>query len=250
MVLDLQVEVIAEDPLVPAGHVAGDIGAIPQDRLGDFTTETGGGNDQPLAVALEGGLIDASPGKDAPTTHAPQVADARQLHQIAIADSVLGENNQVVAALFLRGIGVINGAIDDIHLVADDRLHRAAAAELQELNGAVHDAVVGEGDRRHAQLLRPLHHGRQLTRPIQKAVVAVVVEGDEGQARRERWSQDWRQAKPATPDSGLRSPVRQADTPPLVIRAPGKPGDASPSPERPARSGTRPGADAPLAARP
>ena len=181
VVLDLQVEVVAEHALVPAGHISGDVGAVAQDRLGEFAAQAGGGHDQTLTVLLEGGLVDAGTGEDATAAHAAQVADAGELHQVAIAHGVLGQHHQVVTALLLGGIGVVEGTVDHVHLVADDRLHGCAAAQLQQLDGAIHHPVVGEGEGGHAQLLGPLDHGRQLAGPIQEAVVAVVVERNEGQ---------------------------------------------------------------------
>ena len=111
------------------------------------------------------------------------MAHAGELHQVAVAHRILGQHHQVVAALFLRWIGVIKGAIDDIHLIADDRLHRGALAELEQLDGAVHHTVVGEREGRHPELFSPLHHRRQLTGSIQEAVVAVVMKRNEGQRR-------------------------------------------------------------------
>ena len=180
VVLDLQVEVGAEDLLVPGRHGAGHIGAPLENRLGDLTAEAGGGHDQTLAVLAQQLLVDAGSRKDAPAAHAAQVADAGELHQVAIADGIFGQHHQVVALLLFL-LGVINGAIDDIHLIADDRLDARLGAELQQLDGAIHDAVVGQGQGRHAQLQGPLHHRRQLAGPIQEAVVAVVVERYEGQ---------------------------------------------------------------------
>ena len=77
------------------------------------------------------------------------MADAGELHQVAIADRVLGQHHQVVALLLFL-LGVINGTIDDIHLVADDRLDPGLCAELEQLDGAVHHTVVGECKGWHA----------------------------------------------------------------------------------------------------
>ena len=93
------------------------------------------------------------------------MADAGELHQVAIADRVLGQHHQVVALLLFL-LGVINGAIDDIHLIADDRLDPGLGAKLEQLNGAIHDAVIGECKGWHAQLHSPIHHRRQLARPV------------------------------------------------------------------------------------
>ena len=178
VVLDLEVVVVAEDLLVPSRHLASHIGATTQNRLGDLATEAGRRDDQAVAVLLQQLLVDAGTGEDPASTHPPQVTDAGELHQIAIAGGVFRQHHQVVSLLLL-GLRVVDGPIDHIHLIADDRLEICALTELQQLNRAVHHAVIGQGDGWHAQLLRPLHHGRQLRRTIQKAVVAVVVERNE-----------------------------------------------------------------------
>ena len=123
-------------------------------------------------------LVDAGAGENPASAHPPQVADAGELHQIAVAGGIFGQHHQVISLLFL-GLRIVNGAVDHIHLVADDRLEIRSLTELQQLNRAVHHAVICQRDGRHAQLLRPLHHRRQLRRAIQKAVVAVVVERNE-----------------------------------------------------------------------
>ena len=71
------------------------------------------------------------------------MADAGELDQVAIADRIFGQHHQVVSALLFL-LRVINGAIDDIHLIADDRLDPGLSAKLEQLNGAIHDAVIGE----------------------------------------------------------------------------------------------------------
>ena len=93
------------------------------------------------------------------------MADAGELDQVAIADRIFGQHHQVVAALLFL-LRIINGAIDDIHLIADDRLDPGLSAELEQLDGAVHHTVVGECKGWHAQLHSPIHHRRQLARPV------------------------------------------------------------------------------------
>ena len=82
---------------------------------------------------------------------------------------------------FFLWLWILNRAVDHIHLIADDRLDAGLRAQLQQFDGAVHDAVIGEGQGRHAQGHGPLHHGRQLGGPVEEAVVAVVMEGNERQ---------------------------------------------------------------------
>ena len=197
VVLDFQVEVLAKALLVPAGHLPGHVGASLEDRLGDLAAQAGGGHDQALAVLLQGGLINAGARKDAAATHAAQVANAGELDQVAVAGGVLGQHHQVVTP-FLLGLGIVDRAVHHIHLVADDRLDAGALTELEQLDGAVHHTVVGEGQGRHAQLHGPLHHLGQLGGPIEEAVVAVVVERNEGQRR----DPGCTHAKAQTQDSG------------------------------------------------
>ncbi|CAI8357459.1 MAG: Uncharacterised protein [Cyanobium sp. ARS6] len=109
------------------------------------------------------------------------MTDAGQLDEIAITDGILGEHHQVISTLLL-GLRVINRTIDDIHLIADDRLHTTALTKLEQLHSAVHHPVIGECQCRHSQLLGTLHHLRQLGCTIQQAVVAVVVKWNESHA--------------------------------------------------------------------
>ena len=103
------------------------------------------------------------------------MTNAGELHQIAIPDGILRQNNEVISLLFFR-LRIINRTIDDIHLVANNWLEVGPLTKLEQLDRAIHHTVIGERDRGHAQLLRPFHHRGQLRRPIEQAVIAVVVE--------------------------------------------------------------------------
>ena len=121
VILDLEVVVVAENLLIPSRHLASHIGATPQNRLGDLTAEAGRGDDQAFAVLLQQFLVDAGTGENPASPHPPQVADAGELHQIAVTGGVFRQHHQVISLLFL-GLWVVNGPIDHIHLIADDRL--------------------------------------------------------------------------------------------------------------------------------
>ena len=240
VVLDLEVEVVAEDLLVPAGHIPGRIGPAPQDRLGDFPSQAGRRHHQAFAVLLEERLIDAGPRKNAPAPHPAQMADAGELHQIAVTGGIFCQHHEVIAP-FLLGLGVINGSIDDIHLIANDRLDPGSRAELEQLNGPIHHTVVGEGQGGHPKLHGPIHHCWQLGRPIQQAVIAVVVERDEGQAvRRGGFPRLGEERKIQWENCQLRTAHTRCGARP---RAPGQPQAASPSPGPRLRSGGPPEAN-------
>ena len=228
MVLNLQIEIITENVLVPGGHVTCDLGTSTQNGLRDLSTQTGCGDDQSLAVLLQKMLVDAGPGKDATSTHPTQVTDAGELDQISITDLIFRQNDEVISLLFLR-LGIVNRTVDHIHLIADNRLEISSFAQLEQLNGAIHDPVIGESDGRHPKLLGSLNHRRQLRRPIQEAVVTVVVERDECH----------------TPSLGpnARSSVHcEQSTPDVVLRAPMQPRDAPQTHRLPVRTGGPPAA--------
>ena len=105
------------------------------------------------------------------------MADAGELHKVAIPGGIFCQNNEVVSLLLFR-LRVINRAIDDIHLIANNWLEIGSLAKLEQLDRAIHHTVIGESNGGHAQLLRPLHHGGQLRRPVEQAVIAVVMEGN------------------------------------------------------------------------
>ena len=115
---------------------------------------------------------------------------------------------------------------------ADDRLEIRALAELEQLHGAIHDAVVGQGDGRHSQFLRPLHHCRKLRSPIQEAVIAVVVEGNKSHSFR-------------LGPNARSSAHEEHNTLDLVLRAPGPPMDAPQTRWRPSRTDGQPAASGP-----
>ncbi len=232
VILNLQVVVVSEHLLIPAGHITGDLRTPAQNRLGDFTAETGGGDDQPLAVLLEQLLVDAGPGEDSAAAHPPQVTDAGELHQIAVTGGVLGKNHQVIALLLFL-LRIVDRTVDHIHLIADDRLEIRALAELQQLDGSVHHTVIRQRNGGHAELPGTLDHGRQLRGAIQKAVVAVVVK--------------WYECHGVSLRPNARSSVRTAQPPPDVvgIREPGWLRDAERARQQPARTGRPPAGDAP-----
>ena len=76
------------------------------------------------------------------------MADAGELHQIAVAGGILRQHHEVIAALFF-GLWVINRTVDDIHLIADDRLDACPFAQLEKLYGSVHHSVIRECQCRH-----------------------------------------------------------------------------------------------------
>ena len=101
--------------------------------------------DHAVAVALEQLHVDAG----LAAVQALEEAGAGELGQVAEALVALREQRQVVAldlALADRAV------VDEVRLEPQDRLDAVLAARLEELDRAVHHAVVGEPERRLLEL--------------------------------------------------------------------------------------------------
>ena len=71
---------------------------------------------------------------------------------------------------------VLHPAAGHIHLTADDGLDPGGLGGLVEIDAAIHDAVVGNGHRRLAQLLHPVHQGVNAAGAVQEAVFRMHVQ--------------------------------------------------------------------------
>ena len=87
----------------------------------------------------------------------------------------------VVAHPTLDALAVV---IDDVHLAALDRLDPVLAAGLVELHRAVHDAVIGQRQRRLTERRRALGQALDPGRPVQQRVLGVDVKVGAGVAHR------------------------------------------------------------------
>ena len=104
-----------------------------------------------------------------------EVAEARQLDQVAVARVVGGEEREVGVALLL-GPTVVR----DVDLAAEDRLHALLSSLLVQLDRARQRAVVGQRDRRHLELGRARGERRNAAGSVENRVLGVDVEMDEG----------------------------------------------------------------------
>jgi hypothetical protein len=101
------------------------------------------------------------------------VRNGGELDEVFVANVVFGEHELMVfGPLFLLGDVTVN----DVHLIANDGLDAFSFTYLQQLNRAVHDAVIGEGDRIHPQFQGPIHQRIDMASTIEQAVVAVDVQ--------------------------------------------------------------------------
>ena len=118
------------------------IGAIAQQPLAEAGGQAPGEGDDPLGVLLDLGQVDARLAALQPL----EEAGRRQPHEVAIAGVVGGQQREVVA--FDAPRALVGMVVDEVDLTADDRLDPVCSACLLQLDGAVHDAVVGQPERR------------------------------------------------------------------------------------------------------
>ena len=148
VVLELEVEALrAEDVAVLAGQVAGQLPVVGLERPRDLAAEARRQPDQALAVPGEVLAVDPRL-----VVVAVDVGVGDQPAQVAVADQVLGQQDQVeglgVGLAFLVG----HRPPRDVRLDADDRPDPPGGRRLVEGHGAVERAVVGQGQRVEAEL--------------------------------------------------------------------------------------------------
>ena len=189
VVLELDEERIPpEDVLETGGPLRGQLHVALEQGLQHHASEAAGGGDDARAEPLEQLPVDAG------LVVVPlEVGGARQLHEVAVARSSLGQQGQVVVEL-LPVIAVASPVVDatpphrplvpglggHVGLGADDRLDPPGPALLVEVENAVHVAVIGDADRR-----LPVGGGRgddvgDPGRAVEHGELGVQVQVDEG----------------------------------------------------------------------
>ncbi len=180
--LDLDVEILlAEDLLIPGAELLGVLALAVEDVVGELGRDAAREADQPFRMAFEDLLVD--PGL---VIEPFEERHRGEPHQIADPLTVPGQQGEVEVVLVAReppagALGPSTGR--DVSLHANDRLDLGRFRLPEKLHGSVEVAVVGHGNGRHPQRLGPLDQGRDLARPVQKAVMAVAMQVDERPAR-------------------------------------------------------------------
>ena len=103
-----------------------------------------------------------------------------QLHQVAVAGIVAGQQHQVGRAA-LAGVLVVPAVVGDVDLAADDGLDAGVAAGGVEVHNTIEGAVVGDGQRIHAQLAGAGDQFRDAADAVEHTVFGVNVEMGERQ---------------------------------------------------------------------
>ena len=126
--LQFEVVVVAEDPLVPADRLLGLLQITGRDGARHLARQTGRAADQPLVVLLDLGAVGARTHVE---TVGPRLRD--DLDEVVVSLEVLGQQDQVVAALVLLALLVLKAPPRDIDLAADDGLEVRHGLEPRDL---------------------------------------------------------------------------------------------------------------------
>ena len=121
--------------------------ALGDQPLAEARLEAARERDHAVRVAVEELRVDARLAAAKPSRKPPR----GELDEVAEARVGGRQQGQVVALPAALGAAVV----DQVGLEPEDRLDPVVAARLVVLDRAVHDPVVGQAERRHAQLGRP-----------------------------------------------------------------------------------------------
>ena len=180
LVLDLEEVPVAEDLPVLGCHPAGLIRLAGDEILLELARQASRQDDDPIVVLGE--QFPVHPRTPGPGVVALEERQRRELHEVAVPGGVGREHRQVMVG----GLPVsrpVEAALGcDVGFDADDGLDAGGPALQVEGDGPVHDAVVGEPDRRHPELLRPGEHLGDAAGPVEHRVLRVGVEMHEAQS--------------------------------------------------------------------
>ena len=173
VVLELQVVAVLPKELPHfQGHLFGFVVLPRHEELGDLAAQAGGQGDEPAAVLPQQVQVDT--GLD---VKALQKGLRDHVGEVAVALLVAAQQHQVreggVVLVDLLKAGAAPGR--HIDLAADDRLHPRILAGPVEVDDAVHDPVVGDGNRLLADVLYPLHQLFDAAGPVQQGKLSMQV---------------------------------------------------------------------------
>ena len=170
VVLDLEVDVLGPEDLDELVQVrAGLVEAALDDPARAAAREAARQRDHALAVAGQQLHVHARLAAVEPL----EEPAAGELDEVLEALVVLRDQRQVVALDLALADGAV---VDEVRLEAQDRLDVVLLAGLVELDGAVHDAVIGQAQRRLAELGGARRELVDLAGAVEQRVLGMDVE--------------------------------------------------------------------------
>ncbi len=171
--LELEVEAVAKDSLEFLGLGAGPWHVVVADEPGDLAVEAGGEGDQTLVMGLNGLHVDTRL-----VIKTFKLGNRRQLHQVFVAGNIHGQEDNVEVALHL--VAALAGS--HIKLAADDRFYPRLFGLDVKLKGAIHRAMISDGDTVHPILLALVKEVGNTDGPIQQAILGMDVKMNKSSA--------------------------------------------------------------------
>ena len=188
LILHLEVEVaLAEDGLVELRPALRFIGHPALERLADDSAHACRGGDESRTERAQQLFVDARF-----VVEACGLCLGDHRHEVAVADLVLSEEQQVIErGLALAREARVGGEVD---LAAEDGPHGrtggtrvlvvlgcvARCGSLVELDRPEHDAMIGERDRVHTERVRAIEQSPDLGVAVEYRILGVRVQVDEG----------------------------------------------------------------------
>ena len=96
-----------------------------------------------------------------------------QIAQVFVALPVFAQQHQMVGVVVQPVHLVRHAPPGNVDLAADDGLDPGGLGGFVEIDAAVHDPVVGDGNGGLAQLLHPVHQAVDAAGPVQEAVLTM-----------------------------------------------------------------------------
>ncbi len=142
--------------------------------LDDLTGNAGGGDNQTLVILLQQGTINARAGKKT-LAHAIEVCAAGQPDQVAVADLVFGQQQQVIVVLAATGHRIAARTGSHIRFHADDRLDPGLLGSVVELHCPVHDTVISQSNTVHTEFRSPRRDSLSRRVAVEQAILGMNV---------------------------------------------------------------------------
>ena len=173
--LQLEEIVFPEQFPIPAEAPPGLVHAALGNQPGNFRRGASGKANQARAVLFEQFVVDAGA-----VVKALEVGAGHQLHQVAVAAIVPGQEDQMIGAA-LGAAAVVAAVVGHIDLAADNGLYAHFLALGIKVHHAVQIAVIGDGQGLHPQIPNLADQGRDAADAVQHTVFGMGVQvGEHG----------------------------------------------------------------------
>ena len=174
--LDLEVVAVLEDVGVPFSRLAGVVVAVVQQVGGHLAGHARRGDDDPLAILGEDFAVDAGL-----AVESLGIGERGELHQIAVAGEILGEEDEVVVVALARTAARAGAPVvgSDVRLHAENGAETGLLGLLLELPRGVQVTVIGDGEGWLFELQRPRDQVVDPVRSIEKRELGMAMQVNE-----------------------------------------------------------------------